>query len=111
MASTSLMKSCTGPALRALAGKVRYVIDPVNPYPRQFTGHVRATLKDGSVREARQDHFRGGVHDPMSLAALEERFRANCAYGGWSGEQTDAALVVLRGLRDAPKIDLSHLRG
>ena len=101
----------TDATVRALAAKVRYVIDPNNPYPRQFTGHVRATLKDGTVREARQDHFRGGVHDPMSPAALEEKFRANCAYGGWSGGQTDAALVVLRGLRDAPKIDLSHLRG
>ena len=91
MADTSLMKSRTGPALRALAGKVRYVIDPANPYPRQFTGHVRAALMDGSVREARQDHFRGGVHDPMSPAALEEKFRANCEYGGWSGGQTDTA--------------------
>ena len=99
------------PTVRALAAKVRYVIDPDNPYPRQFTGHVRAVLRDGSVREARQDHFRGGVHDPMSPAALEEKFRANCEYGGWSGGQTDAALVVLRRLRDALKIDLSHLRG
>ena len=34
-------------AVRALAGKVRYVIDPDNPYPRQFTGHVRVTLRSG----------------------------------------------------------------
>ena len=32
------------PAVRALAAKVRYVIDPANPYPRQFTGHLRVTL-------------------------------------------------------------------
>ncbi len=35
------------PAVRALAAKVRYVVDPDNPYPRQFTGHLRVTLKTG----------------------------------------------------------------
>ena len=39
---------------------------PDNPYPRQFTGHVRVTLKSGEVREASQDHFRGGRDEPMS---------------------------------------------
>src|SRR6266700_3945034 len=32
------------PRLRALARKVRYVIDPANPYPRAYTGHIRARL-------------------------------------------------------------------
>src|SRR5437764_5732429 len=35
------------PAVRALAGKIRYVVDPGNPYPHQFTGHVRVTLQSG----------------------------------------------------------------
>src|SRR5919204_1309621 len=35
--------------LRALAQKVRYEIDPDNPYPNEFTGHVRVRLKDGST--------------------------------------------------------------
>ena len=56
------------PAVRALAAKVRYVVDPDNPYPRQFTGHVRVTLKTGEVREASQGHFRGGREEPMSAA-------------------------------------------
>ena len=28
--------------------KVRYVIDPDNPYPNNFTGHIRASLRDGT---------------------------------------------------------------
>ena len=31
-------------AVLALAGKVRYRIDPDNPYPNNFTGHIRVTL-------------------------------------------------------------------
>ena len=31
--------------LRSLAAKVRYEIDPHNPYPDEFTGHVRVKLK------------------------------------------------------------------
>src|SRR5450432_249773 len=37
----------------ALAARVKYVIDPDNPYPNNYTGHIRATLKDGSVIEER----------------------------------------------------------
>src|SRR6204780_4877591 len=41
----------------ALASKVKFVIDPQNPYPANYTGHVRATMKDGSVVEERQPHM------------------------------------------------------
>ena len=98
------------PAVRALAGKVRYVVDPDNPYPRRFTGHLRVTLRNGEVREARQDHFRGGRDEPVSSAALEAKFVANCAYGGWDADRAHGALVVLRGLRVAPRVDLVELR-
>jgi 2-methylcitrate dehydratase PrpD len=99
------------PAVRALAGKVRYVVDPANPYPRRFTGHVRVTLDSGEVREASQEHFRGGRDEPMSAAALEAKFFANCSYGGWTSDQALEALAVLRALRSARKIDLEALRG
>ena len=76
--------------LRALAGKVRYVVDPANPYPRRFTGHVRATLRDGSVVEERQDHFKGGADHPLSDDDLMHKFRANCAHGGATPAQAEA---------------------
>jgi 2-methylcitrate dehydratase PrpD len=98
-------------AVRALAAKVRYLVDPDNPYPRRFTGHVRVTLKSGAVREASQDHFRGGKDEPMSAAALEAKFVANCRYGGWDADRAHAALAALRELRSASRVDLSALRG
>ena len=73
--------------LLSLAAKVRYEIDPDNPYPDQFTGHVRVRLKDGSVREERQAHLRGGAHEPLTRAELEEKFRLNCTHGGWPRER------------------------
>jgi 2-methylcitrate dehydratase PrpD len=99
------------PAVRALASKIRYVVDPANPYPQRFTGHVRVTLKNGDVREASQDHFRGGRDEPMSAAALEAKFVANCRYGGWTTDRATQVLRTLRSLRAAPRIDLDMLRG
>ena len=99
------------PAVRALASKVRYIIDPDNPYPRQFTGHLRVTLNSGEVHEASQGHFRGGREEPMSAAALEAKFIANCTYGGWDTDRARKALVVLHALRTAPRVDLTTLRG
>jgi len=98
------------PAVRALASKVHYAIDPGNPYPRKFTGHLRVTLKDGQVREARQDHFRGGREEPLAAGALESKFVANCVCGGWSAEHARKAMGELRALRAAPRVDLNLLR-
>jgi 2-methylcitrate dehydratase PrpD len=97
------------PRLLALAGKVRYEIDPDNPYPDEFTGHVRVKMKGGKVVEERQPHFRGGAHEPLSRADLEEKFRLNCAHGGWPRERSEACLQWAELAFDRP-IDLSTFR-
>jgi 2-methylcitrate dehydratase PrpD len=99
------------PAVRALAAKVRYVVDPENPYPQRFTGHVRVTQEGGDVREATQDHFRGGREAPLGLAALEAKFFANCRYGGWTADRARESLAALRVLPSASRVDLNVLRG
>jgi 2-methylcitrate dehydratase PrpD len=99
------------PAVGALAEKVRYVVDPDNPYPRRFTGHLRVSLSNGELHEASQDHFRGGREEPLSRAALEAKFIANCRYGGWSAERAAEALSLLKTLREAPRLGLERLRG
>jgi len=99
------------PAVRALAEKVSYVVDPDNPYPKQFTGHLRVTLRNGEIREQSQDHFRGGRDEPLSHEALEAKFRANCRYGGWSADRAAEALALLKGLRGAARVQLDPLRG
>ena len=98
------------PVVLALAGKVRYRIDPQNPYPKNFTGHIRATLCDGSVIEENQPHMRGGAHEPLTRADIEEKFLLNARHGGWSGERAKAALNLIAGLFDGA-VDLSGLRG
>ena len=95
--------------LRTLASRVRYVLDPANPYPKEFTGHVRVRLRDGRELEERQPHLRGGAHEPLSRAEIEEKFRLNCAHGGWSAAQAERFLAFARVAFDA-RIDLSAFR-
>jgi 2-methylcitrate dehydratase PrpD len=96
--------------LRALAAKVRYVVDPANPYPAEYTGHARAVLKDGRVVEERQPHLRGGAHEPLARRELEDKFRRNCAHGGWPAERAEAFLARAGRFFDAP-VDLELCRG
>lgn len=98
------------PRVRALAGKVRYLVDPDNPYPRQFTGHLRVTLRGGEVREMRQGHFRGGVEEPLSFDDLVRKFHANCIHGGLDPSRAQQLLGVVTGLLQAPRVDLRALR-
>jgi len=97
------------PRLLALAGKVRYEIDPDNPYPDEFTGHVKIALRNGATLEERQDHFRGGAHEPLSRADLQQKFRLNCVHGGWARERSDAFLHWARSAFDRP-VELSTFR-
>lgn len=94
----------------ALASKVRYVIDPDNPYPRAFTGHVRMTLRDGRVVEERQPHIRGGVYEPLTRDEIEQKFLRNCEFGGWARERAARFLQSVPKFFDGP-LDLSLLRG
>jgi 2-methylcitrate dehydratase PrpD len=95
--------------LRALAAKVSYIVDPSNPYPKQFTGHLRITLKNGEVHEHSQGYFKGGVDHPMSDADLQQKFIANCRYGKVSDVQAQALLRQLSSVFRASAVDLSAL--
>ena len=97
------------PTVLALAAKVRYRIDPQNPYPKNLTGHIRTTMRDGSVIEERQPHMRGGVQEPLTRADIEEKFFLNARHGGWSEQRAAAALKFIAGLFEGP-VELTGLR-
>ncbi|HET9717021.1 MAG TPA: MmgE/PrpD family protein [Pseudolabrys sp.] len=94
----------------ALSSKVSYVIDPANPYPNNFTGHLRAVLRDGSVVEERQPHFRGGAHEPLTRADIEQKFMLNTKHGSWDEQRARTALTLLARLYSS-SFDLTELRG
>ena len=97
--------------VRKLAAKIRYRIDPANPYPNAYTGHIRATLGDGRTLEERQPHLRGGAQAPLSRAELEEKFALNARHGGWREPRIEAARTLARTLWDDASLDLAALRG
>jgi hypothetical protein len=94
----------------ALAAKVKFVIDPDNPYPNNYNGHISATMKDGSVIEERQPYLRGGAQEPLTRQDVADKFVLNAQHGGWSKGRIDGALKLMAGLYQ-DKIDLSSLRG
>lgn len=98
-----------GADIRSLAAKVSYTVDPNNPYPKQFTGHVRVFLKNGQVHEQRQGFFKGGVDHPMSDADLLQKFKANCKFGGMNDAQTESILAQVNGLFQTSVVSLSTL--
>ena len=96
------------PEALALCNKISYVVDPHNEYPKNFTGHLRCTLHDGTVHELRQLHMRGGARDPLPQAELEAKFADNCAFGGWTPAEAAALQSCLSRLFDQP--DMASLK-
>ena len=103
-------RAISDPHVLTLAAKVKFVIDPDNPYPNNYTGHLRATMKDGSVIEERQPYLRGGAREPLTRQDVTDKFVLNAQHGGWSKAQSDGALKLMAGLYH-DRIDLSSLRG
>ncbi|MGB0576420.1 MAG: MmgE/PrpD family protein [Alphaproteobacteria bacterium] len=98
-------------AIRELANRVSYEIDPENEYPANYSGHLRATLKDGRVREIEQPHMRGGAREALSREELVAKFRANVAFGGWSDRAADQLQSYCESLLQAENLkDLSQFR-
>jgi 2-methylcitrate dehydratase PrpD len=98
------------PALRALASRVRYVVDPANEYPRKFTGHLKITLEDSSTLELEQAYLRGGVAAPLSDAALEAKFRENMRFGGASDDDARRLLDALENIAGGGPVELGDIR-
>ncbi len=98
------------PAVLALAAKVRYAIDPQNPYPKNFTGHIRASLRDGTGVEERQPYMRGGAQEPLTRQDIAQKFLLNAGHGGWSDARAQAVLAWATKLFDGP-VELKTLRG
>jgi len=98
------------PNVRALAATVSYVIDPANEYPKNFTGHIRATLKDGTVREIRKPHMRGGAHEPLTDEEIKAKFFDNLAFGGWDAVRSAQLAEAIDRILAGGKVDLSAAR-
>jgi 2-methylcitrate dehydratase PrpD len=95
------------PRVLALAQRIRYVVDPQNEYPVNYTGHIRVTLRDRSQIELRQPHMRGGRREPLSRDELVRKFHGNAAYGGVSVADAEDLLNFCLAIADRP--DLSGL--
>jgi 2-methylcitrate dehydratase PrpD len=98
------------PRALALAGKVDFVIDPANEYPANYTGHVRATLTDGSVVEARSPCLRGGARAPLSRADLQAKCAANLGFAGRDPAGAARLAIFADTLMDGGAADYAVLR-
>jgi 2-methylcitrate dehydratase PrpD len=98
------------PRVRALAAKVCYVIDPHDDYPKNFSGHIRATLKDGTVREVRRPHMRGGAREPLTDDEIATKFRDNLQFGGWDALHAKQLREAIDRIAAGGRVDLSVAR-
>ena len=70
------------PRALAIAANISYVIDPDDEYPKNYTGHIRAEMVDGSVVEERQGQLRGGTKEPMTRENILAKATANLTFAG-----------------------------
>ncbi len=97
-------------SILGLAQRVGYEIDPEDEYPRNYTGRIRAKLRDGSVIEECQPYLRGGSRSPMTREELLAKFPANLDYGGLGSVSAEGVARFADGLAGSDgALDLSSL--
>jgi hypothetical protein len=67
-------------------------------------------MTDGSVIEERQPYMRGGAHEPLTRADIDDKFVLNARHGSWPEECIAPALTRAKTLYDG-LLDLKSLRG
>ena len=87
-------ESVVDPQLLQIAGLVDFEVDPANPYPDAYTGHVRLIYEDGHTEEVEQLFMRGGAQAPLTREEIDAKFRANVAFGGYQPDEVDTLLEV-----------------
>ncbi|MGH1478741.1 MAG: MmgE/PrpD family protein [Geminicoccales bacterium] len=92
------------PHLLALAQKISYRIDPDNEYPKNYSGHLKVTLKSGEILIYDQPHMRGGMYEPLTRDEIVQKFFSNVAYGGWPEGRARALLDFCDDLNNAADI-------
>ena len=91
------------PRIQNLTKKISYVIDPDNEYPRNYTGHVRVELNDGTILEERQAQLRGGIADPLGSRDIINKARANLEFSGRDPDSARELESFARSLFKCPK--------
>jgi 2-methylcitrate dehydratase PrpD len=91
------------PQVLALAGRVRYELDPTIDYPHHFSGHVKMRLKNGTIIEENQPHPRGGFESPLPPSEIEEKFRSNAGMA-LVKEKVEKVAAAVRNLERLPSI-------
>jgi len=98
------------PAVQALAARISYEVDPLDEYPRNFSGHLEATLKDGRTLSFRQPYMRGGAHEPLPGAELVAKFEANLRFSGMDGDGIADLRATLAAVASGGAVDLAAAR-
>jgi len=72
-------ESLRDPGILALAGRVRYYVDPAFPGPGRFKGAVHVLLKDGRTFHEVEEYNRGSAENPMTYREIRGKFNENAS--------------------------------
>jgi len=98
----------TDPALRALAHKVRYTVDPESGFPKRRSGEIVVTLRDGRVLRYRNNIL---PDEPESNAAIVTKFIDNARMAVSAAQAQALCARVLDLEREPDAARLMHTLG
>jgi len=96
-------ESLANPAIRDLARRVRYAIDPDAPGTERYKGWVIVEMKDGRRLESVQEHNHGSLADPMTPAEIRAKFADN-AVRALPAERLPRIVEAVEALDRAPGV-------
>lgn len=91
-----------------LCSKISYEIDPLNEYPKNYSGEIEITLNNLEMIRETQSSLRGGKLFPLDQSEVEEKFFDNLKFGNLSLREIDNIKKFYDTLFEKPDFSLLY---
>ena len=91
-----------------LCSKISYEIDPMNEYPKNYSGEINIILKNSQVIQETQPGLRGGKLFPLDEKEVEEKFFNNLKFGNLSSREVNNVKKFFATFFNDPDFSLLH---
>ena len=91
-----------------LCSKISYEIDPLNEYPKNYSGEIEITLNNLEMIRETQSSLRGGKLFPLDQSEVEEKFFDNLKFGNLSVREIDNIKKFYDTLFEKPDFSLLY---
>ena len=91
------------------ANKIKYKINPNDPYPKEYIAKIFVQLSSGQIKEYSKHCLKGGRHEPLSKPEIIAKFQDNLSYSSLKLSNANKLIDQIYNLEELRNINQLNL--